>query len=730
MIQSRGGRALARAVWLPTVVTLVVLAAIVGAILHFSTSRTDQLALGRQFSRLNVAIGQSLLTVATDQEASTYWDDAVIRTRQRPLDLEWVDNNLGVWFHTYYHFDEAYVLDQHDLPIYAMQDGHRARPESFAPVASPALGLAHRLRQQMAVSYRPRQQGAGQTIGASEIAVVAGRPAIVSLKPIISETGEVAQARGSEYLHVGVRYLDGTFLEQMAKLYGIDEPRFSRTDPDTPAIALRRSDGQSLGFITWTPFEPGRQVADRMIPALLIALLIIGALISLLLWRIHRSRRELEDSRALAQRLACHDSLTGLPNRALFEDRLKLALGRHDAHATVLLLDLDRFKNVNDTFGHQAGDALLIQFGKRLSALVRECDMVARLGGDEFAVLIENAGLTDTHALAERIGEDVRRPFEVVGAQAYVGSSIGIAVAEEPGVDPLELVRKADIALYRAKESGRNDYCVFSPEMDEIVKLRSATEKELREAVATGKGMCLYYQPLVTGDGNLVGLEALLRWNHPKRGLIAPDQFISIAEETGLIVPLGDWVLRQACAASRRWPQLFVAVNLSAVQFSGANFFDGVMRIIEETGADPRTIQLEVTERVLLDDDEFHPLDLGEASFCRIQDRARRLRDGLFLLELFAQVRSRQDQDRPKLRPPPDRMRRFTGNRRRRPGSGCRDGPGGIGGGGRDGGAKGVPGDRRVPGIPGPLFLARHAIGTDRTVARRLVIGGCLIRCA
>jgi diguanylate cyclase (GGDEF)-like protein len=496
------------------------------------------------------------------------------------------------------------VLNARDAPIYAMQDGHRSRPNSFAIAAEPTLELAHKLRRELAISSRPRQPGAGRTAGEAELTVVAGRPAVVSVKPILSETGDVAQPHGSEYLHVGVRFLDGTFLEKMARLYGIDQPRFVRIDPATPAIALRNAGGPILGYITWQPFEPGRQVADKMTPVLLAALLVVGMLVSLLLGRVYRSRRDLEASRADAERQALHDSLTGLPNRMLFEDRLTLALRRRDPNLAIFLLDLDRFKHVNDTLGHQGGDALLIQLGARLTALLRASDTIARLGGDEFAILIEDSGLSDILSLAARIIDEVRPPFEIVRAEAYVGISIGIAIADGASEDPVELMRKADIALYRAKENGRNDYCVFSPEIEERVKLKCETELDLRAAVASGKGLCLHYQPMVDGTGKLVGVEALLRWNHPRRGLINPDQFIVIAEETGLIVPIGEWVLREACTASRLWPHLFVAVNLSAAQFHAADFFDSLMWIIDETGADPRAIELEVTERVLMDDDE------------------------------------------------------------------------------------------------------------------------------
>jgi diguanylate cyclase (GGDEF)-like protein len=592
------------AVEIPTAVILIVLAAIVGSVLDVSTRRTDALALSRQTQRLDVAIEQTLKAVTVDQEASTYWDDAVTRTRERPLDLEWLDNNLGVWFHTYYQIDEAYLLDERNVPIYAMQNGRRAAPASFGRVAIPALKLAAQLRQRLLGGRLLPDGSVGKTVGASEVALVGGRPALISLKPIVSETGNIPQAPRSEYLHVAVRYLDGSFLARIAKLYVVDEPRFSRTEPQTAAVAVRNSNGRTVGYVTWRPFQPGEQVESQMLPVLLATLVVVGALLSLLLMRIWGSRMELEASRAEAQHLAFHDALTGLANRALFEDHLALALRRRDTHAAVLLLDLDRFKNVNDTLGHQAGDALIQEFGKRLSALTRESDTIARFGGDEFAILVEGATMPVVRQLAERILEDIRRPFDIFEAQAHVGVSIGIAMSHGSGGDPLDLVRKADIALYRAKDGGRNGYRLFSPEMDESVKLRSTIEEELRDAVTTGRGLCLHYQPLVGSNGKVLGLEALLRWKHPRRGLISPGQFVSVAEETGLIVPLGEWVLRQACLASRGWPGLFVAVNLSPVQFHAPDFYDGLMRIVRETRADPRAIQLEVTERVLLDDDD------------------------------------------------------------------------------------------------------------------------------
>jgi sensor domain CHASE-containing protein len=300
MTSSYRAGGLLRAVALPTAMTLLVLAAIVGAVLHFSTSQSDRLAAERQQRLVAIAIEQSVVAIANDQEASTYWDDAVVRTRERPLDLEWLDNNLGVWFYTYYSFDEAYLLDPRNAPVYAMQGGKRVQPGSFRRVAAPALALARDLRRKIVGGYETKPGAAGKTIGVWELTVVGGRPALVSLKPIVSETGNVAQAPGSEYLHVAVRYLDGNFLERLTRLYGIDRPRFSWRNPGSPSFAVRRADGRVLGYITWQPFEPGAQVENLMTPVLFVALSIVGALIGLLLLRIRRSRRDLEASRAKA----------------------------------------------------------------------------------------------------------------------------------------------------------------------------------------------------------------------------------------------------------------------------------------------------------------------------------------------------------------------------------------------------------------------------------------------
>jgi diguanylate cyclase (GGDEF)-like protein len=276
---------------------------------------------------------------------------------------------------------------------------------------------------------------------------------------------------------------------------------------------------------------------------------------------------------------------------------------------TVMMLDLDEFKEVNDTLGHPAGDQLLVEVGRRLQSTIRETDVLARLGGDEFAIIQE--GESDQHegatALALRIISAVTQPFDLNGNQASVGACIGIVLAPEHEIDPEGLLKRADLALYDAKASGRNDFRVFRPEMLEAANTQKLAESELRSAIARDE-FELHYQPVVDARTRLLcGVEALVRWKHPIEGLVAPDRFIPLAESTGLIAPLGEWILRQACTDATSWPaNVKVAVNISAVQFKKGNLFDVVLRTLLETGLAPGRLELEVTETALLENQEAH----------------------------------------------------------------------------------------------------------------------------
>ncbi len=312
--------------------------------------------------------------------------------------------------------------------------------------------------------------------------------------------------------------------------------------------------------------------------------------------------------------LAYHDALTDLPNRTLFKDRLTQALAqarRKGSMVAVLFLDLDQFKVVNDTLGHAEGDGLLRRVAERLAGLVREGDTVGRVGGDEFVLLLSEASqVEDAAEVAERILESLRGSWMLQGQEFRVTTSIGIALYPGDGDDAESLLRNADTAMYRAKEHGRDNYQLYTPAMNVRIAERLALENSLRHGLEREE-FVVYYQPQVNiGTGQVVGVEALVRWQHPKRGLVLPAEFIPAAEETGLIVPLGEWVLRTACAQNKAWqedglPPVRVAVNLSARQFQQRNLMEVVAQVLEETGLAPRLLQLEITEGIAMKDVDF-----------------------------------------------------------------------------------------------------------------------------
>lgn len=321
---------------------------------------------------------------------------------------------------------------------------------------------------------------------------------------------------------------------------------------------------------------------------------------------------------------ALYDSLTGLPNRAVLIDLLNRAIARLSRRRSyafaILFLDLDRFKQVNDALGHAAGDLLLVQVARRLEKSVRPGDVVTRMGGDEFCILVDDVGDSrDATRVARRVLELLGRPISVDGRPVVIGCSIGIALSEKGLEDPLEILRNADAAMYRAKRSGRSRFELFDRDMHERVLETMRAERELRKALDRDQ-FRLVYQPVVRlEDRRILGMEALVRWEHPERGLLAPDQFVAQAEETGLMVPIGWWVLDEACARMAQWTrrspsmqEMFVSVNLSGRQLRHPDLGDRVRQSLSRAGLDPSQLRLEVSETILMDDPEWHSTVLSD----------------------------------------------------------------------------------------------------------------------
>jgi diguanylate cyclase (GGDEF)-like protein len=331
----------------------------------------------------------------------------------------------------------------------------------------------------------------------------------------------------------------------------------------------------------------------------------------------HLDVTEQRRSAAKISYMAQHDALTDLPNRVMLRERLEHALAitrRGGTNLAVLMLDLDRFKEVNDTLGHPMGDTLLQAVAARLRGCIRETTLIARLGGDEFAV-IEHVTIpvVEATALAERIREALCEPFDLGDHQVTTGASVGIAIAPRDGTDTDEILKNADLALYSAKSGARGSFRFFEPELDQLMHARRNLERDMRSALANGE-FELHYQPFANvRSGELSGCEALLRWHHPQRGLVPPAEFIPLAEETGLIVPIGEWVLRTACAEAAKWPvNLKIAINLSPAQFRSKELFPIIVGALASSGIAPQRLELEVTETVIMHDSEAVFAVLGQ----------------------------------------------------------------------------------------------------------------------
>jgi diguanylate cyclase (GGDEF)-like protein len=336
----------------------------------------------------------------------------------------------------------------------------------------------------------------------------------------------------------------------------------------------------------------------------------VGGRLSEMRQRVRRTNDELASALATIQKMATNDTLTGLPNRAFFNEALAHAIAqsqRHGRPLALFFLDLDRFKNINDTLGHSVGDRVLQEAAGRLRGAVRAADLIARLGGDEFVLLVEE--FRDTAHLAEIAGKVLKAfgPSFVVGGQELaLSASVGVCAYPQDGADAQALLASADIAMYRAKEDGRNRHCFYSAELNQVTGERLALEASLRHALDRGE-IEVFYQPKIGfGHGRVTGVEALIRWRHPELGLLLPDKFIGIAEETGAIVPIGYWTLELVCERVRRWNEqgmaLSVAVNLCAIQFHDPDLIPRLAQILEATGAQAGMLELEITESMVMKD--------------------------------------------------------------------------------------------------------------------------------
>ena len=402
---------------------------------------------------------------------------------------------------------------------------------------------------------------------------------------------------------VGLRRIDSDYLAEIARVAGVRDLQLARMAADAAdeGDSVRSADWGGFS-LAWDAARPGDSMMMRWSALIVLATAAIAFLIIL---RARRAAGELHASEARAIEASRNDWLSGLPNRVFFNHMLErelAALKESQGKLALFYLDVDRFKDINDAFGIEAGDAMIQALTQRIAGVVEKGQSIARFEGDAFIIL--QPGITapaDCDRLAEAIQAVMKAPFEVGGSKIAATLSIGVALAPDDATERTELVRLANMALHRAKREGRSRLAFYRPALQDEWRRRTAIERELRDAIDNG-GLVLRYQPIVDAtSGRVVCAEALVRWQHPTEGLIPPDRFISLAEDRGLILPLGEWVLREACRTALSWPGISVAVNVSPTQVRQRDFVATVDRILAETGFDPCRLELELTEGVLVD---------------------------------------------------------------------------------------------------------------------------------
>ena len=540
------------------------------------------------------------------------WDEA-IRRLDHKFDAQWADFNVGNYLHTFNGFSHAFVLEPNGQPIYAAVNGERTTMASYAPFAKVAERLIPAVR---AAELRrgPFKQRQGKNniiippIQTTTTTQLAGVSYIVTATLVQPDFGKVLPKGDRAPIVVTAKPIDKALLTAFSARYLLNELLLIEptVKPEKrQQIVLRNADGAGLVALSWVPRAPGTVLRQMLQWPLLGGIALMALLAFLVMRRGGAIVSELIVSEARSRHLAFHDQLTQLPNRAMLFERLRLKLaqlGEGDAKLAVICVDLDRFKDVNDTMGHHAGDCVIQTVAIRLREACGHSATVSRLGGDEFIVLYRCSNAQQVAELADRIVKSVAEQIVSEFGRIEVGCSLGVAIIDHPGVEPSEALRWADVAMYRSKDSGRRCVTFFEAEMDDALRARRALEGDLHEAMIDGS-LHMVYQPQVDRSGQIIAVEALVRWNHPQRGAIPPGIFVPLAEETGLILPLGEFVLRRVFAETSGWGGLRVGINVSAVQLRSAGFAALVTRLIAQAGADPANYEIELTETALLGDD-------------------------------------------------------------------------------------------------------------------------------
>jgi len=610
---------------LVTPIGVIVAVAIVCVVVAVVTSaqRADEVAFNTQ----QQLIWQALLDHGerefrqVESVAATPRASANIRDRYDPA---WVDGHVGKWLENFFKTDIVLIVGPDDAIKYRrFRTETEASPAELAASLGPIVELLRgRLSalpgDAVAVAAPIEPARPGRSVALIEKFI--GTPAIVAAVAVGSDD-ELALGNAGAPIVVVVKFIGARLLNKIGdhlQLHNLRMIDSAAQAGDERVTDIASAQGEVIARFAWKPARPGGAIVTSVAPFIVLALAGFALLVGLGMRYMRRTAAAVAAGERQLRHLALHDPVCGLPNRIYFGERLERAIAEVRSggqSAAVFYIDLDHFKDVNDTLGHHIGDELILNVTQRLSRIMRDDDLVARLGGDEFAIITACASDSySLHSIAGRIISAVCAPYTIGSHNIIIGASIGIAIIDRRAADATDILRYADMALYRAKNEGRNRACIYDAAMDADLSNRKLLEGDLLKAIKNDE-LRVAYQPIVNAAGDaVVGVEALARWTHPTHGEIEPSRFIPIAEHSGLIIELGEWMLRRACLDGRNWPRVIVSVNVSPLQFRRSDFVEVVERILTETDFDANRLELELTESTLLGN-----LETAELSMLRLK---------------------------------------------------------------------------------------------------------------
>ena len=583
--------------------------ALLGVTLDRMAANFDAVSLKREQDVVRNGLVSRIDEVGRQVVPQVVWDDAVVNLDNR-LDRSWARDNIGTYLHVSSGIRFSWVLDAEDRPVYGMVEGRDAALADYAGLS----GSVQRIVAQVRAAEALRRDGGPQVDAEPQTAIIASMTDVVGSElTILSATlvqpdfgTAIIQGRRAPIVITG-RPMDAAFIDAFSHRYMLKDahlhPGDARQEPGQAHTGILGPSGDVVSTLDWTPQQPGDQLLRTFMP---LTMALLAGLLALALVAYRKARagaQAVVASEQRARHIAYHDALTGLGNRHAMDQALAQALMKFQAGGPRYALhcvDLDNFKEINDISGHAVGDELLRIVARRLCKLAGSRDHCFRLDGDEFAVLQAVATDEEAAELADRIGQALAKRFALTVGRFTLTASIGVGLMEAGDASAIEVLRKADLALFSAKRDGRAQHALFDPAMDELLRRRRGLQNALRRDLQNG-ALTMVYQPQVDRDRNLIGVEALVRWTSEEFGPVSPAVFVPLAEETGMIEALGAFTLKRAFEDSRRWPDLKVAINVSALQLRDPGFTDRVLLLAAEAGVRPSGIELELTEGVLVE---------------------------------------------------------------------------------------------------------------------------------